>query len=299
MATLLCTATGHEAWVPGHLLVGRSSTCGLRTDDPSVSSEHASIRWMRDRWELRDLGSRNGTFVDAHPVPSGGSVPMAAGQQLRLGPRWTLTVVDVDPPAVAAERDGERIESVLGLLSLPGDAAVYADADGHWVFDGAQGTWPVADGDTVTLDGSTWRLRVPSMVEGTWGAQSETLSLTGAQLHFRVSRDEEHVTLTLSHPAGSVDLGERMHHYLLLTLARLRMKDAAAEPERPGEHGWVETARLAKMLAVDGEHLRVMIHRARKQLAGAGVEGSAALVERRTGSRCVRIGTGAVDVVTT
>jgi pSer/pThr/pTyr-binding forkhead associated (FHA) protein len=48
---------------PSEALIGRSTMCTLQIDAADVSKEHASLRWVGDGWELRDLGSRNGTFV--------------------------------------------------------------------------------------------------------------------------------------------------------------------------------------------------------------------------------------------
>lgn len=36
--------------------------------DPFVSTPHASLRWIGDRWVLEDDRSRNGTFVDGAPI---------------------------------------------------------------------------------------------------------------------------------------------------------------------------------------------------------------------------------------
>lgn len=57
---------------PGHaLLIGRAERAGLRLNHGSVSREHAVIERMTeaaDAWRLRDLGSKNGSFVDGARV---------------------------------------------------------------------------------------------------------------------------------------------------------------------------------------------------------------------------------------
>jgi len=45
-------------------LIGRGSDCRIRTDDPFVSQRHARIERVRNRFLLRDLRSRNGTYVN-------------------------------------------------------------------------------------------------------------------------------------------------------------------------------------------------------------------------------------------
>jgi pSer/pThr/pTyr-binding forkhead associated (FHA) protein len=58
-------------------LLGRSPTCDVRLEDARISGEHARVSWTGHAWELRDLGSRNGTFVLGRKVPAGGRVALA------------------------------------------------------------------------------------------------------------------------------------------------------------------------------------------------------------------------------
>jgi len=51
--------------VPGDSLrIGRAHECDLMLDDPSVSRAHAELSDHHGRWQLRDLDSKNGTYVD-------------------------------------------------------------------------------------------------------------------------------------------------------------------------------------------------------------------------------------------
>jgi S1-C subfamily serine protease len=66
--------------------VGRSPDAGLRLDpeeDLASSSSHARLEWSEGRWWLRDLESRNGTFVDGERV--GAAAPLRDGSRIRLG----------------------------------------------------------------------------------------------------------------------------------------------------------------------------------------------------------------------
>ena len=50
---------------PGTCSIGRAGSNEIRLDDPSVSNEHARIRWEGDSAiTLIDLGSENGTRVN-------------------------------------------------------------------------------------------------------------------------------------------------------------------------------------------------------------------------------------------
>jgi hypothetical protein len=69
-------AAAVSRWLnPGERLrVGRDPDCDLVIDHASVSRQHAELYRVGDRWHLRDLGSKNGSFVDGiaisdHPLP--------------------------------------------------------------------------------------------------------------------------------------------------------------------------------------------------------------------------------------
>lgn len=57
--------------------------CDILLADEEVSRRHAAIRASRDRAEIEDLGSRNGTFVNAERVE--GVRALADGDTVRLG----------------------------------------------------------------------------------------------------------------------------------------------------------------------------------------------------------------------
>jgi len=48
--------------------IGRGAESGFRIDHPSISRKHARLVWERDRWNLHDDGSKNGSFVDGERV---------------------------------------------------------------------------------------------------------------------------------------------------------------------------------------------------------------------------------------
>lgn len=59
-------AAAITCWIkPGeHLLIGRAADCGLTLDHSSVSRRHAELSYDDDAWQLRDLDSKNGSFID-------------------------------------------------------------------------------------------------------------------------------------------------------------------------------------------------------------------------------------------
>jgi hypothetical protein len=63
------------------LAVGRDPSCGLVVEDARVSKRHARLRWTGTGWAVEDLGSKNGTRVNAQP---------ADGRELRDGDTLSL-----------------------------------------------------------------------------------------------------------------------------------------------------------------------------------------------------------------
>lgn len=80
------------------LEVGRSSRCGLVVADMRMSSLHFSLEYRGEDCRLRDLGSRNGVFVNGHRVETAVVSPddvIAAGDS-----RFSLTLTSQAPEAI-------------------------------------------------------------------------------------------------------------------------------------------------------------------------------------------------------
>ena len=120
-------------------------------------------------------------------------------------------------------------------------------------------------------------------------------ALDSITLRFNVSRDEEYIEVVALHGARSFDLKARSHHYTLLILARARLRDQAL----PLDHqGWVHQNNLLAMLRVDASHLNLNIYRLRQQFEEAGIAAAAQIVERRVGTRRLRIGVSRIEICT-
>jgi hypothetical protein len=50
--------------------IGRGADAGFRIDHASISRKHARLVWENDGWQLRDEGSKNGSFVDGERIES-------------------------------------------------------------------------------------------------------------------------------------------------------------------------------------------------------------------------------------
>jgi len=277
--------------------VGRGPRSDLRLDDPRVSTLHALIRWEGTLWSLRDLDSRNGTFLDGQRLASGETVLVSRGARLGFGaPEGGWLLVDDGPPAARATCGETTRLGRGGVLVLPVDdaplALIVLRPEG-WMVEREGETGPVRDGEGLEVGAQSWTLSLPEVLPPTVDGGAR-LRCGGLTLRFQVSADEEHVALNADHDWGTLDLGARAHHYLLLTLARARLKDRA-QGHAPAEEGWQDLERLAQRLGMSANAFYVQTCRARAQLAEAGVEDAAALLERRAGGR-IRLGVGALVV---
>lgn len=290
-------------------LVGRVGTAGLQLVDRSVSAEHASLFWTGEGWSVRDLGSRNGTFVDDRRLAAGEKADLEVGHVLRFGGGERWRVRHVGPPTAVAIPVAhgelamdEAITAVQDLLAIPDeedpDVTLRRQGDA-WVVEGLDDSRSVSGVTTVVAGEREWMLYVPpdeeQVVATTAFSTAPKPALSDASLHFGVSADEEHVTLTVQIGSKAFPVKPRTHHYLLLTLARQRLDDVA-EGVEDAEAGWLHAEDLQKMLRMDRRALNTQVFRARRQLAGLDFEGGTDIIERRDPARQLRLGPPKITV---
>jgi hypothetical protein len=291
---------GEIQLLPRHV-IGRGSVCHLRLDDPKVSSVHAELIWDGDGWKVRDLGSRNGTFVQGARIEAGQLVEIEPGGELAFaGAGSSFALVDSSAPQlIATSERGELRVASDDLLFIPSEdepeLAIYRSDDGSWVVESDHGAAAVDEREPLTAGGRTWRLHLPTRPPDTRTTDGD-LQLRAIELHFFVSRDEEHIELGLYDGADLRRVEPRAHLALLLTLARLRLADHQHGDLPSAECGWVHRDDLARMLAIEPTLLNLWIHRARKQLLAAGVRDSSLVIERRAAGTQMRLGIDRVVV---
>jgi len=62
--------------------IGRDDSVNLKLPVEAVSRVHAEIIWNTSRWLVRDMGSRNGTLLDGHPITQ---AVLENSAELRIG----------------------------------------------------------------------------------------------------------------------------------------------------------------------------------------------------------------------
>jgi hypothetical protein len=287
-------------------VVGRTASCSFRLNERHVSAKHALLRASGGQWTLRDLGSRNGTFVDGNVIKPCDEVVLRRGSRVAFGKRedqWEL-VDDSAPRAMIAPLDGGEPLPLDGdLLALPSPddpRATLFRAEGGWLLERDDASIiAVTNLQTFDVAGRVWRFSCTE--EETpckttmHGAAAIGLEAKNLELSFSVSTDEETVHVRARAGRVNLDLGVRKHHYLLLTLARRRIEDVARGlPD--SSCGWVDLDELSHDPTMAGPSLNLDVFRIREQFAAAGVIDAAGIIERRPRAKQLRIGTGQLSV---
>ncbi len=273
-------------------LVGRSRPCLLRIDYSVVSGEHASIIWNGDKWIIRDLASKNGTFVDGKRLSPGIAHDLQVGSTLGFGgPEREWQVLELEAPQMMAigARSGRKIVAQGGILALPSEdqpeLTIFEVQQEGWCVESESGQRDaIEDLDTVQCDGETWRIQLPIEAEGTPLVQAN-MTLRNTQFLFRSWPDREAVGLDLVCRGDTISLIPREHLKILLQLARFRSEESAP-PQRPGfEPGWRTLEELAADLKMSVNAVNVSTFRARRQLTEAGLVDASRIVQVRRGLR--------------
>ena len=109
MARLLLESGGErrEIKVAGSITVGRERTAGVYLDDKTLSREHTKFYVENGKLFVRDLDSRNGTYLNGQQVRN--TQPLKAGDRIKVG----IATFTVLPEA------GEAMPAVTAPVAQP------------------------------------------------------------------------------------------------------------------------------------------------------------------------------------
>lgn len=221
------------------------------------------------------------------------------GARLGFGHPDQFTLFDGGPPephAVGVEAPFATVETQDGLLVLPGPdepEVALVHQDSRWWLEHADGVRPVADGDVIVTRAGGFRLHLPELLPWTRDAEDAAPTLAMLTLRFAVRDGGETVELVAIRGDQRIDFKARAHHAPLLALARARL---GARGQSTDELGWIDQEELLRQLGCDTNRLHVDIHRIRRQFAAAGILDAVHIIERREGTRQLRIGVTNLDV---
>lgn len=190
-------------------------------------------------------------------------------------------LISIDAPAAAQE--------ITDVLVLPNETSpeitIFQSSKGQWQAETHNDSYPLESGMKLNTSAGSWVFIAPESTELTQQARSGSeMEPANTTIVFHVSQDEEHVKMSALMASTLIDFGERSHHYLLLFLARLRLKDIQLGVA-DHEQGWIDKSLLSQQTGLDENHINLQIYRFRQQLYQAP---NAALqllnlVERRRG----------------
>jgi hypothetical protein len=195
---------------------------------------------------------------------------------------------------------GAYVASVDGVIGLPSPenpaCVLYQGVDGAWLLElPNQSSLPIHDDETFEFANARWRFCCPHALNSTSAADLES-DLLESVLLFRVSSDEEFVELSLQYANRQLELGARQHNFLLLTLARARLADAASQVHE-ADCGWVYKEQLALGLLVTSQQVDGEVFRIRRHFGHHGVPQAATIIERRPGTTQLRIGMTRLQII--
>lgn len=310
MGAIRDTASGRTRALEPQHIVGRTTppACSQTLDQPYVSAVHAVLRWTGLGWELKDLNSRNGTYLDGRRIDPTGALELRCGSRIGFGkPDEVWELVDAGAPEImAVPLDGGEPARMAGeMIPLPSSddplATIYRTGDGGWALERADDpVMPLSNATIFDAVGRLWRFCCADLSPSTI-APSEArprfvaLRVVDIRVHFDVSTDEEHVNLRVSAADEVTDLGSRAPNYLLLTLARRRLADAA-RGLTDTTCGWTEVEDLARDPTMAPPRLNIDVFRIRQMFEGIGLLDAANIVERRLRARQIRIGTARISI---
>jgi DNA-binding NtrC family response regulator len=102
----------------GRVLLGRDDDCDARLPGSETSRRHAEIRREGPLLVIRDLESRNGTFVNGQRITT---APLTAGDLIRLG-EWIAAIVPIASTSTTATTSTSATTSMYGSFA----AGLYA-----------------------------------------------------------------------------------------------------------------------------------------------------------------------------
>lgn len=85
----------NRCWPLNHaksFFIGRDDECDLVIADRQVSRRHAAIHWNGKSYQIEDLGSTNGTYVDGESAST--AIPLMDGDEFLIGQSFRISFVD-------------------------------------------------------------------------------------------------------------------------------------------------------------------------------------------------------------
>jgi predicted component of type VI protein secretion system len=207
-------------------IIGRASECTLRAGSSAISRRHCAIVRKDGAWLVRDLGSRNGTFLNDSAVET--PTPLKVGDEIRVGPlhfRVEQRVAAAESAAASEPVAGSKAAQPAGPHA-PADLKRGKQPPVKDVAEVMQRTAKQADGSTSEEDISRWLLGIDAGSESL--RETQTLSL------------EETTAISSSAPAGETasNTGPAAEAPAAGSVDEAAQKIKAESDDKSGSGGW-------------------------------------------------------------
>ncbi len=287
------------------LAVGRAPGNDLVLTDDAISWHHAQLWIEGGRPWVRDLGSRNGTFVNGARIT--GSKHLSVSDRLQLGPNLELSLRGAMEALPARFRVRHLLDEATGLrLSITGDrfrigaapdcdlrldegpphlATILLHDNGEIWVGTADGDWQVEPGEAFDVAGR--RLRVMEETPDHAPTVDFNASAYPYDLALRTEGHGPHVVLS----DGTRQLLLTGNRGLLLYVLGQTLTDHRGQGVCAADEGWCSTGDVLVGVWGRGQattnHLNVLVHRTRQHLEAEGFDPWC--IEKRRGAVRVRV----------
>ncbi|MCK5201442.1 MAG: FHA domain-containing protein [Spirochaetales bacterium] len=76
---------GKKITLVSKIIIGRSRSCDVVLNDALVSRKHAVIQKIKDEYFIKDLNSKNGTYVNKKKVPDRQYIRLEKADSIKIG----------------------------------------------------------------------------------------------------------------------------------------------------------------------------------------------------------------------
>ena len=130
-------------------LIGRSQKCNLCVASSSVSRRHCKFSRQESKVLLRDLGSRNGTYVNGEKITE--EIELSTGDEISVG---SLSFMITLTPGIANEKRSKvrTVADAVERAASSSDPQIQEEDISDWLLDVPSGAQAITETQTIRMD---------------------------------------------------------------------------------------------------------------------------------------------------
>ena len=293
MAIIKNKSTGEIVYLNTQHTFGRNrNVANTYIAEKDISQSHALVSWRGSNWYLQDH-SRNGTIVNGEYI-NNTAVKLSKGHKIQFGEHESTQwdIINVDPPSsyLRSVKDPNKVIELTSGHAFPNEEKpeilIYPE-DAIWKLEKKGTIIDLIQNSRYIIDDEEYIFIENQVLEDT---MDNGYVVNNAYFQFILSSDEEHINIKIITQNLELDLGERVHNYILLALARKRLEDVQMGAVI-GDQGWMSIEDLLEDMSkefgkeLDPYYLNLKIYRIRKLLLETKPYGYlfSNIIERRYG----------------